>query len=57
MWLLDVFNNRLLVWPPGQPNAHPRAVPLAWLPGDFALGPAGSLYVTHGLPGNRTTFG
>ena len=44
-------NKRLLVWPPGQPNA-PRAWSRfprrhQWLgPSDFALGPAGSLYVS-----------
>ena len=53
VWLADTFNSRLLVWPPGQPNAHPRAVSLPWLPGDFALGPGGSLYVGHGLPGKH----
>lgn len=47
IWLLDELNRRLLVWPPGQPNADPRPVPLAsFYPVDFALGPAGSFYVT-----------
>jgi len=60
VWLMDQFNRRLLVWPPGQPNAHPRAISLAslptvWLANDFARGPAGSLYVsfksmTPGVP-------
>jgi hypothetical protein len=53
VWLADTFNSRLLVWPPGQPNAHPRAVSLPWLPADFALGPGGSLYVSHGRPGKH----
>jgi len=51
VWLLDEFNKRLLVWAPGEPNASPRVVPLAsFYPVDFALGPAGSIYVT-GCPG------
>jgi len=53
VWLLDVLNKRLLVWPPGKPNARPRTISSASLhvtsnPGDFALGPAGSLYVFRG---------
>ncbi|HXZ56699.1 MAG TPA: hypothetical protein VEG40_03850 [Gaiellaceae bacterium] len=58
VWLVDTYNWRLLVWPPGQPNAHPRAVSLASLPGllgDFALGPGGSLYVSHKRPGKHHT--
>jgi hypothetical protein len=55
VWLMDQFNWRLLVWPPGQPNAHPRAISLAslptrWPPYDFARGPAGSLYVSFKSP-------
>ncbi|HXZ56701.1 MAG TPA: hypothetical protein VEG40_03860 [Gaiellaceae bacterium] len=50
IWLLDELNRRLLVWPPGHPKAHPRVVKLASiLPIDFALGPAGSVYITRGL--------
>ena len=47
VWLLDELNKRLLVWAPGEPNARPRPVPLgSFSPVDFALGPAGSFYVT-----------
>ena len=60
VWLLDAFNNRLLVWPPGQPNARPRAVTIPTSPlgspVDFALGPAGSLYVPW-APRGQPTFG
>ncbi|HTS73755.1 MAG TPA: hypothetical protein VMG74_08590, partial [Gaiellaceae bacterium] len=50
IWLLDELNRRLLIWPPGHPKAHPRVVKLASiLPVDFALGPAGSIYITRGL--------
>ena len=51
VWLVDRANWRLLAWPPGQPNAHPRAVSLPWAPADLALGPGGSLYVSHKRPG------
>jgi hypothetical protein len=51
VWLLDELNRRLLVWPPGQPNASPRPVPLgSFYPIDFALGAAGSIYVTEPKP-------
>ena len=49
VWLEDSFNNRLLVWNPGQPDA--RAVPVPWGAGisDFAFGPHGTVYVTRKL--------
>jgi hypothetical protein len=53
IWLLDQVNDRLLVWEPGQPDAVARtvALPPASPPpfafGDFALGPAGSLYLVR----------
>jgi Tol biopolymer transport system component len=53
IWLQDSFNNRLLRWPAGEPDAVPRALPLPGYAaqGDLALGPAGSLYVS--APGDR----
>jgi len=49
IWLLDQLNSRLLVWGRGQPDTVARTVPLSFAPfGDFALGPAGSLYVVRG---------
>jgi hypothetical protein len=52
VWLLDNLNKRLLVWPRGQPDASPRAIPLgsSAFPWDFARGPAGSIYVTRRAP-------
>jgi hypothetical protein len=58
VWVMDELNNRLLVWLPRQPNAHPRPVSLASLPnsrgpGDFERGPAGSLYVSFARIGKH----
>jgi hypothetical protein len=45
------------VWPPGQPDASPRPVPLgSFYPIDFALGPAGSSYVTEPMPHFRSAL-
>jgi len=50
-WLLDSFNNRLLVWNPGAPDHFVRSVPVPHGAGvnDVAFGPAGTLYVTRKL--------
>lgn len=47
VWLFDSVKQRLLMWAPGQPNTVARVVKV---PGgtEFALGPAGSIYVLHG---------
>lgn len=46
VWLLDVVNERLIVWSPGRPARPTRTVPLPFrAPIDFALGPGGSFYV------------
>jgi hypothetical protein len=51
IWLHDEVNHRLLVWGPGRPGAIARTVTLPFLNGeDVALGPAGTLYFTRGLP-------
>jgi hypothetical protein len=51
IWLHDEMNHRLLVWRPGRPNALARSVTLPFLNGgDVALGPAGTVYFTRGLP-------
>jgi hypothetical protein len=52
IWLLDQLNSRLLVWEPGHPDAVARTVPLPvsspqFAFGDFALGPAGSVYLVR----------
>jgi hypothetical protein len=48
--LHDSFNDRMLVWNAGDPNTIVRSVPLPdrTADNDVALGPEGSLYVTHG---------
>jgi hypothetical protein len=51
VWLLDGFNKRVLVWAAGHPDVVARTLPLPFYPFDFAPGPAGSLYLTRGLPG------
>ena len=50
-WLEDSFNNRLLVWNPGQPDSFARSVPVPYGAGmsDVSFGPGGSLYVTRKL--------
>jgi hypothetical protein len=50
IWLHDSFNDRMLVWDAGQPDTVVRSIPLPdrTADNDVALGPAGSLYVTHG---------
>ena len=50
IWLHDSFNDRMLVWNAGDPNTIVRSVPLPDRSAlnDVALGPEGSLYVTHG---------
>lgn len=49
IYLHDSFNDRLLVWNAGDPNRIVRTVPLPdrTADNDVALGPEGSLYVTH----------
>jgi hypothetical protein len=49
IWMLDQENNRVLVWAAGHPDAIARTLSLPdtsprFTFGDFALGPAGSLY-------------
>jgi hypothetical protein len=48
--LHDSFNDRMLVWNAGDPGTIVRTVPLPerTADNDVALGPEGSLYVTHG---------
>jgi hypothetical protein len=50
IWLHDSFNDRMLVWNAGDPETIVRTVPLPerTADNDVALGPDGSLYVTHG---------
>ena len=53
VWLWDSVNTRVLMWAPGHPNAVARTVGLPFSPGDFAVGPAGSLYLLRdGPPGS-----
>jgi hypothetical protein len=54
VWLQDSFNNRLLMWNPGQPDQFARAVPLPGYAaqGDFVYGPGGTIYAS--APGDRT---
>jgi hypothetical protein len=49
IYLHDSFNDRMLVWNAGDPNRIVRSVPLPdrTADNDVALGPEGSLYVTH----------
>jgi hypothetical protein len=48
--LHDSFNDRMLVWNAGDPDTIVRTIPLPdrTADNDVALGPQGSLYVTHG---------
>jgi hypothetical protein len=50
IWLHDSFNDRMLVWDASDPRTVARTVPLPdrSADNDVALGPEGSLYVTHG---------
>ena len=50
IYLHDSFNDRMLVWKAGDSNTIVRTVPLPerTADNDVALGPEGSLYVTHG---------
>jgi hypothetical protein len=54
VWLQDSFNNRLLMWNPGQPDQFARAVRLPGYAaqGDFVFGPGGTIYAS--APGDRT---
>jgi hypothetical protein len=47
IWLLDIVNNRLLVWRPGHPAAAARSVelPKNLGVGDFTLGRDGTIYI------------
>src|SRR2546423_5271371 len=47
IWLLDIVNNRLLVWRPGHPARSARSVqlPRNLGVGDFTLGPDGTIYI------------
>ncbi|MGB2954110.1 MAG: hypothetical protein WBB74_12075 [Gaiellaceae bacterium] len=61
IWLDDGYNQRLLVWRPGRPDAVPRSVPLPFPPGaggasDIAFGPAGTLYIIGGVPNPPRSF-
>jgi hypothetical protein len=48
VWLLDGGNQRLLVWRAGHPDVVARSMKLPhFCCEDFALGPAGTLYVTQ----------
>jgi hypothetical protein len=49
IWLHDEVNDRLLVWPAGQPSAVARTVALPYGSGssDITFGPGGSLYITR----------
>jgi hypothetical protein len=47
VWLLDELDNRLLVWRASRPNTVERSVPLPFFCKEFALGPAGTLYVAR----------
>jgi hypothetical protein len=51
IWLHDGLDQRLLVWRSGVPDTIARSVPLPFFAGDndIALGPAGSVYVLHGM--------
>jgi hypothetical protein len=52
IWLMDEFNDRLLVWSPGHPR-HPRIFPLSVpAPVDFALGRGNTMYVFSKPPGD-----
>ena len=57
VWLDDEVNDRLLVWPSGQPDAVPRVVPLPYGSGssDITFGPGGSLYITRVAGTGRAT--
>jgi hypothetical protein len=50
IYLHDSFNDRMLVWKASDPDRIVRSVPLPdrTADNDVALGPEGSLYVTHG---------
>jgi hypothetical protein len=51
IWLHDEVNHRLLVWRPGRADAIAQTVTLPFSNGeDVALGPAGTVYFTRGLP-------
>lgn len=47
IWLLDIVNNRLLVWRPGHPAQSARSIqlPRNLGVGDFTLGPDGTIYI------------
>jgi hypothetical protein len=49
IWLMDQFNQRLLVWQPGRPSGPARAVKVLDPPlmADFAVAGDGSIYVTY----------
>lgn len=54
MWLMDEFNDRLLVWSRGRPKRPARIIPLPFpAPVDFALGRRGMVYVFSQPPGDR----
>jgi hypothetical protein len=50
IWLHDSFNDRMMVWNAGDPDTVVRTIPLPARSAvnDVALGPEGSLYITHG---------
>lgn len=54
VWVLDEVNDRLLVWPPGKPNAPARAVPVPGASIDFALA-RDAIYVTSHPAGSGPT--
>jgi len=51
IWLSDGLNQRLLGWRAGQPDTVARSMRLPFFAGDndLALGPAGTVYVVHGV--------
>src|SRR5439155_6120890 len=54
VWLMDEFNDRLLVWSPNRPKRPARIIPLPFpAPVDFALGRHGLIYVFSQPAGDR----
>lgn len=58
VWLFDSLDGRLLVWRRGAPDSVARTVPLPLSSPDsaFALGPAGTVYLTKGVPNPPRIF-
>jgi hypothetical protein len=51
IWLLDQFNDRLLMWEPGRPDQPARTVPLpqdvVQIAADVAVGPDGTIFISY----------